>query len=66
LVVQAFSAHQSQDEAAIRNRETSLQEAWNHHDAKAFAKIEALQAEFAAGRVSFEGLRAFSLFRFRS
>ena len=36
----AFSAHKSQDEAtAIRNVETSLQEAWNYHDAKAFASL---------------------------
>ena len=36
----AFSAHKSQDEtAAIRNVETGLQEAWNHHDAKAFASL---------------------------
>ena len=36
----AFSAHKSQDEtAAIRNVEKSLQEAWNHHDAKAFASF---------------------------
>ena len=35
----AFSAHKSQDETAIRNVETGLQEAWNHHDAKAFASL---------------------------
>jgi uncharacterized protein (TIGR02246 family) len=38
--VTAFSAQKSQDEtAAIRNVETGLQEAWNHHDAKAFASF---------------------------
>jgi uncharacterized protein (TIGR02246 family) len=29
----------SQDEAAIRNLETQQQEAWNHHDAKAYASL---------------------------
>jgi uncharacterized protein (TIGR02246 family) len=33
------SANQSQDEAEIRNVETRFQEAWNHHDAKAFANL---------------------------
>jgi uncharacterized protein (TIGR02246 family) len=38
--VTAFSAHKSQDEtAAIRSVETGLQDAWNHHDAKAFASF---------------------------
>ena len=35
-----ISAHKSEDEAgAIRDVETSLQDAWNHHDAKAFASF---------------------------
>ena len=34
-----FSQDQSQDEAEIRNVETRQQEAWNHHDAKAYANL---------------------------
>jgi uncharacterized protein (TIGR02246 family) len=44
--VPAFSEQKSQDEAtAIRTVETSLQEAWNHHDAKAFAGFFADDAD---------------------
>ena len=39
LVVPAFSAAQGQDEAAIDGAEADLQEAWNRHDAKAFASF---------------------------
>jgi ketosteroid isomerase-like protein len=39
LAVSAFSTHRSQDEVAIHKVETGLQEAWNHHDAKAFASF---------------------------
>lgn len=39
LVVPAFSADRSQDEAAIHKVEAGLQEAWNHHDAQAFARF---------------------------
>ena len=39
LGVPAFSAAQDQDEAAIRGLETGLQDAWNRHDAKAFASF---------------------------
>ena len=35
----AFAADQSQDESAIRDLETRQQEAWNHHDAKAYASL---------------------------
>ena len=35
----AFSQDHSQDEAEIRNVETQQQEAWNHHDAKAYANL---------------------------
>lgn len=35
----AFSTDQTQDQAAIRNVETGLQEAWNRHDAKTFASF---------------------------
>jgi uncharacterized protein (TIGR02246 family) len=35
----AFSQDHSQDEAEIRNVETRQQEAWNHHDAKAYANL---------------------------
>lgn len=35
----AISAHQQDETAAIRNVETSLQQAWNHHDARAFASF---------------------------
>ena len=36
----AFSAHKSQDETvAIRNVEIGVEEAWNRHDAKAFASF---------------------------
>ena len=35
----AFSGDRSQDEADIRNLETQQQEAWNHHDAKAYANL---------------------------
>jgi uncharacterized protein (TIGR02246 family) len=39
LVTGAFAADQSQDESAIRALETRQQEAWNHHDAKAYANL---------------------------
>ncbi len=39
LTTAAFSADQSQDESAIRALETRQQEAWNHHDAKAYASL---------------------------
>ena len=39
LAVPVSSADRSQDEAAIRKVETGLQEAWNRHDAKAFASF---------------------------
>jgi len=35
----AFSADQSQDETEIRKVESGLDEAWNHHDPKAFANL---------------------------
>jgi len=35
----AFSGDHSQDEADIRNLETQQQEAWNRHDAKAYANL---------------------------
>jgi len=35
----AFAADQSQDESAIRALEARQQEAWNHHDAKAYASL---------------------------
>ena len=35
----AFSADQSQDEAPIRKVEAGLEEAWNLHDAKTFARF---------------------------
>ena len=35
----AFAADQSQDESAIRALETRQREAWNHHDAKAYANL---------------------------
>jgi uncharacterized protein (TIGR02246 family) len=35
----AFSAEHSQDEADIRKLQTRQQEAWNHHDAKAYASL---------------------------
>jgi uncharacterized protein (TIGR02246 family) len=34
-----FAANQSADETAIRALETGQQEAWNHHDAKAYANL---------------------------
>jgi uncharacterized protein (TIGR02246 family) len=34
-----FSQDHSQDEAEIRTVETRQQEAWNHHDAKAYANL---------------------------
>ena len=39
LGVPGFSAAQGQDEAAIDGVEAALQEAWNRHDAKAFASF---------------------------
>ena len=39
LTTAAFAADQSQDESAIRALETRQQEAWNHHDAKAYASL---------------------------
>jgi uncharacterized protein (TIGR02246 family) len=36
---QAASSDQNQDEAAIRNLEARQQEAWNRHDAKAYANL---------------------------
>lgn len=39
LAVPAFSADRSQDEAAIHKVETGLQDAWNRHDAQAFASF---------------------------
>jgi uncharacterized protein (TIGR02246 family) len=39
LTVGAFAADQSSDESAIRALETRQQEAWNHHDAKAYANL---------------------------
>jgi len=39
LTTAAFAAGQSQDESAIRDLETRQQEAWNHHDAKAYASL---------------------------
>jgi uncharacterized protein (TIGR02246 family) len=39
LAMPAFSADRSQDEAAIHKVETGLQEAWNRHDAQAFASF---------------------------
>ncbi len=35
----AFAADQSQDQSAIRALEARQQEAWNHHDAKAYASL---------------------------
>lgn len=35
----AFSGPHDQDETAIRNVETQQQEAWNRHDAKAYADL---------------------------
>jgi uncharacterized protein (TIGR02246 family) len=35
----AFSQDHGQDEAEIRNVEKQQQEAWNHHDAKAYANL---------------------------
>jgi len=45
LAVPGFSADQSEDEAAIHSVETGLQEAWNHHDAQAFASFFAEDAD---------------------
>ena len=45
LAVPAFSADRSQDEAAIHKVEKGLQEAWNSHDAKAFASFFAEDAD---------------------
>src|SRR5215471_19420698 len=45
LAVPVSSADRSQDEAAIRKVETGLQEAWNRHDAKAFASFFAEDAD---------------------
>lgn len=42
----AFSAGQSRDEADIRKLETGLQEAWNHHDMRAWANLFAEDADF--------------------
>ena len=39
LAGSAFAADQSQDEAAIRALEARQPEAWNHHDAKAYANL---------------------------
>lgn len=39
LTTAAFAADQSLDESAIRALETRQQEAWNHHDAKAYASL---------------------------
>jgi uncharacterized protein (TIGR02246 family) len=41
----AFSADQSQDESEIRNVMMALDEAWNHHDMKAFANQFAEDAD---------------------
>jgi uncharacterized protein (TIGR02246 family) len=45
LAVPAFSADRSQDEAAIHKVEKGLQEAWNRHDAQAFASFFAEDAD---------------------
>jgi ketosteroid isomerase-like protein len=39
LPIPLFSAGQSQDEAEIRNLQRRQQEAWNRHDAKAYADL---------------------------
>lgn len=39
LPTTGFGAEQSQDETEIRNVETRQQEAWNKHDAKAYADL---------------------------
>ncbi len=39
LTTAAFAADQPQDEFAIRALEARQQEAWNHHDAKAYASL---------------------------
>jgi len=39
LPIPVFSAGQSQDEAEIRNLQGRQQEAWNRHDAKAYADL---------------------------
>jgi uncharacterized protein (TIGR02246 family) len=39
LVTSILAANQSQDEAAIRALEAQQPEAWNHHDAKAYASL---------------------------
>ena len=39
LPTAAFAADQPQDEFAIRALEARQQEAWNHHDAKAYASL---------------------------
>src|SRR5438552_2298716 len=41
----AFSADQSPDETAIRNLQIRQQEAWNHHDAKAYASLFSQDAD---------------------
>ncbi|OLD83746.1 MAG: hypothetical protein AUF67_00010 [Acidobacteria bacterium 13_1_20CM_58_21] len=41
----AFSGDQSADETAIRNVEIRQQEAWNHHDAKAYASLFSQDAD---------------------
>ena len=39
LTTNLFAAGSSEDEAAIRALEARLPEAWNRHDAKAFASV---------------------------
>jgi ketosteroid isomerase-like protein len=39
LATSAFAADQSQEEAAIRALEARQPDAWNHHDAKAYANL---------------------------
>src|SRR5215472_211232 len=39
MTPQSRTANESQDAAAIRKAEADLQEAWNHHDAKAWANL---------------------------
>ena len=46
LAVPALRAGQNPDEAEIRKVETGLQEAWNHHDMKAWASFFTPDADF--------------------